>query len=333
MTIENGKMLRDALIERVHTLMVSRRDIFFVTADFGAPRLDLLREECRDRFINVGIAEQNLVTVGTGLALEGYVVFLYGIAPFLVMRAYEQIRINVSILSGLRPMNLNMIGVGTGLSYDVSGPTHHCLEDLGIMRMLPNLDVFSPCDPTLVNPFIDYCLSEKRPKYIRLDGKPTERIYSHIDEPGIRKGFHELHAGEDICIVSTGYMTHKALRVKNQLSRMGLDIGVIDVFMLKRFDSDALARTLRKYPHIITLEEGFVGKGGLDAMVMDFVANQGVDAAVRNLGFPDRHVFEIGSRECLHGQIGLSEEKIAETIRSFVSTGKDSRQLRLALGA
>jgi transketolase len=317
--INSSKMLRDVLIEKVHAQMTSRRDIFFVTADFGAPRLDLLRKECQDRFINVGIAEQNLVTIGTGLALEGFTVFLYGIAPFLVMRAYEQIRINVSVLSGLRPMNLNMIGVGTGLSYDVSGPTHHCLEDLGIMRMLPNIDIFSPCDPTLVDPFVEYCLSEKRPKYIRLDGKPVTQVYTEFSVSGIRRGFHELQSGESICIVATGYMTHKAIRVRDLLSRSGLNIGVVDVFMLKHFDSDSLVETLGNYSHIVTLEEGFVGKGGLDAMIMDLIANRGLEARVKNLGFPDRHVFEIGSRESLHGQIGLSEEQIASQIISFVS--------------
>src|SRR5208337_5213045 len=108
-------------------------------ADFGSPKLDKLREDFSDRFINVGIAEQNLVNVSTGLALEGYTVYAYAIAPFLVMRAFEQIRNNMSLLYHTRELNVNLIGVGAGLSYDVSGPTHHSVEDIAIIRTLPNM--------------------------------------------------------------------------------------------------------------------------------------------------------------------------------------------------
>ena len=140
------KMMRDVFIEQVYYRMRDDRNIFFLCADFGSPKLDKLKEDFNDRFINVGIAEQNLINISTGLALEGFTVYAYAIAPFLVMRAYEQIRINLSLHAQLRDVNVNLVGVGAGLSYDVSGPTHHCLEDITIMKVLPNLEVFSPSD-------------------------------------------------------------------------------------------------------------------------------------------------------------------------------------------
>ena len=136
--------MRDVFIEGIYNRMQEDRNLFFISADFGSPKLDRLREDFKDRFINVGIAEQNLINISTGLALEGFTVYAYAIAPFLTMRAYEQIRINLSLHAQLKEININLIGVGAGLSYDVSGPSHHCLEDLSIMRTLPNLIVFSP---------------------------------------------------------------------------------------------------------------------------------------------------------------------------------------------
>ncbi|MEK7376008.1 MAG: transketolase, partial [Candidatus Margulisiibacteriota bacterium] len=197
------KLLRDILIEKIYEKMKTDRDIFFLSADFGSFMLDKLRADFKDRFYNVGIAEQNLINVSTGLALEGYTVFAYGIAPFLIMRAYEQIRINLALLSALRPINVNIIGVGAGLSYDVSGPTHHCLEDIGIIRMLPNIELFCPSDGILMEKLTDHIFKTKSPKYLRLDGKYLPDIYDKESNIEVEKGYCELNKGKDVCIVST----------------------------------------------------------------------------------------------------------------------------------
>ncbi len=119
------QIMRDVLIEQIYQKMFDDERIFFLSADLGSPVLDKVREQFEDRFINVGIAEQNLINVSTGLAFEGFTVYAYAIAPFLTMRAYEQLRVNLSLSSELMELNVNLIGVGAGLSYDVSGPTHH----------------------------------------------------------------------------------------------------------------------------------------------------------------------------------------------------------------
>ena len=114
--------MRDALLDRVWRSMATDDKVFFATADFGSPVLDKIRADHPDRFVNVGIAEQQLINVSVGLALEGYTVFAYAIAPFITMRCYEQIRVSLALLSEVRPMNVNLIGVGAGYSYVVSGP-------------------------------------------------------------------------------------------------------------------------------------------------------------------------------------------------------------------
>jgi transketolase len=312
------KAMRDVFIEQIYHRMHEDHDIFFLCADFGSPKLDYIREDFKDRFINVGIAEQNLINVSTGLALEGYTVYAYAIAPFLTMRAYEQIRVNLSLHAQLREINVNLIGVGAGLSYDVSGPTHHCLEDISIMRTLPNITVFSPSDWVLAQKFVDYSIRVKKPKYIRFDGKPLSQIYENIDDLTLENGFCEIKKGSEICLVSTGYMTHSALNAANTLAKDNINVGVIDVFLLKPMNEDLLFKAIKKYKCIITLEEGFINKGGLDSLVSCVVDSKNMNIRLKRMGFEDAYVFDIGSRDYLHKLNKLDEDSIIKNIKKMI---------------
>jgi transketolase len=312
------KVMRDVFIEQVYYRMRDNRNIFFLCADFGSPKLDKLKEDFKDRFINVGIAEQNLINVSTGLALEGFTVYAYAITPFLTMRAYEQIRINLSLHAQLREVNVNLVGVGAGLSYDVSGPTHHCLEDITIMKVLPNLEVFSPSDWVLAQGFVDYSIRVKKPKYIRLDGKPLPQIYNSIKDFKIERGLSELKKGKKLCLVSTGIMTHKAIRVAKRLSKDGIDIGVIDVFLIKPLNEALFMKALGKYQAVITLEEGFINNGGLDSLVLQLINRKSIRIKFKNMGFSQRYVFDIGSRDYLHKLNKLDEGSIIKNIKGLL---------------
>ncbi len=310
--------MRDAFIEELHGRMREDESIFFLSADFGSPRLDSIRKDFGGRFLNVGIAEQNLVNVSTGLALEGFTVYAYAIAPFLTMRAYEQIRINLALQSQLKELNVNLVGVGAGMSYDVSGPTHHCLEDLSIMRTLPNIVVFSPSDTNLTRRFVDYSIKVKAPKYLRFDGKALPEIYTDAQGVRIEDGFFEVRKGGEICLVSTGYMTHKAIRAAKLLYEEGVEAGVLDIFLLKPVDADSLYGALRDYRYIVTLEEGFTGKGGLDSVISCVLEERGFNGGIKRMGLGDEYMFDIGSREYLHKSAGLSEEDIIRNIKTIL---------------
>jgi len=309
------KTMRDVFIERIYTRMLDDDTIFFLSADFGSPKLDRLRKDYSDRFINVGIAEQNLINVATGLALEGFTVYAYAIAPFLTMRAYEQIRNNLSLLSRTHDINVNLIGVGAGLSYDVSGPTHHCIEDISIIRTLPNITIFSPSDWVLAEKFVDYSIENKRPKYLRFDSKPLPDIYGDKKTINLEKGFFELAEGNEICLVTTGYMVHTALSAVNTLAEDGVNIGLIDMFLLKPFNSDHLFEKLSKYKYIIAIEEAFIGKGGLDSIISDILSNKESNIKLKKMGFSDNYVFDIGSREHLHKLNNMDKEGIIKNIK------------------
>ena len=311
-----SQSMRDVFLERIHAAMRQRDDIFLVSDDFGSRVLDKIRADFDDRFINVGIAEQNCLNVAAGLALEGYNAYAYGIACFMSMRSFEQIRVNVSMTSQLRPMNLNIVAVGAGMSYDVSGPSHHCLEDLTLLRLLPHVDLFSPSDWQTAARMADYSVAQGGPKYFRLDSKPTPALYGPRDELDLAAGFHELARGDETCIVSTGFMTHVALKAA---ARAFDRVGVIDVFGLKPADEQPLYEALCGYEHIVTLEEGFIKRGGLDAMIGGLLADNGSRARLTRLGVDDRYLFELGGRQHLHRLCGIDEETILTAISPVVT--------------
>jgi transketolase len=297
------KAMRDTFLSSLYEKMKSDKTIFFVAADFGAPILDKIREDYPDRFINVGIAEQNLINVATGLSLEGFTVYAYAIAPFITMRCYEQIRVNISVLSHVRPMNINLIGVGAGVSYAMSGPTHHCLEDLSIMKTLPNMEVFSPSDYMIAEAYVDRTLAIKKPKYIRFDAKPMVALEDTIKQ--FDNGFRVLKIGKNLAIISTGYMSQKAMDIVEEF-----DITLIDLYFINNYDKSKLEESLKDIDTIITIEEAFKNSGGLDAEInFNFK-----DKKIINLGFDKKYTFEIGSREFVHEENGIGEKDIIKVI-------------------
>ena len=301
------RAMRDVFLEVLYENMTKNSNIFFLSADFGSPILDKIKSDFKDRFVNVGIAEQNLINVSTGLALEGFDVYAYAIAPFITMRCFEQIRVNLAIMGEIKELNVNLIGVGAGVSYDMSGPTHHCLEDISIINTLPNIEIFSPSDYALVENYVDRSLKNRYPKYLRFDAKPLKLIENSIKN--FEDGFRVLKKGRKIAIVSTGYMI---LKVIEHIKK--LDVMLVDLYFINRFDHDKLQETLEDIETIITIEEGFIG-GGLSSEINLLFK----DKKVINLGFEKKYHFEIGSREYIHKQNGISISNIMQIIKEINS--------------
>ncbi len=311
--------MRDAFLERIWREMAEDSKIFFTCADFGSPVLDKIRADFPERFVNVGIAEQNLINVSAGLALEGYTVFAYAIAPFITMRCYEQIRVSLALLSEVRPMNVNLIGVGAGYSYVVSGPTHQCYEDLTLMRALPNFQVLSPADHVTAAKFFDACVVTCGPKYLRFDAQVLPVIYEN-GPPNTSSGFHVHKRGDKTCLIATGYMLHTALKAAEALADDGLQVGVVDLFDLARFSAAELYDTLRPYAGIVSLEEGFRGRGGLDSMLFEFIARSNLDAKMLNIGVEGAYHFELGTRTELHEKVGIGPQAVLNSVRAFATS-------------
>jgi transketolase len=313
------RAMRDAFLERTWQAMAEDEKIFFTSADFGSPVLDKIRSDFPSRFVNVGIAEQNLINVSAGLALEGYKVFAYAIAPFITMRCYEQVRVSLALLSEVRPMNINLIGVGAGYSYVVSGPTHQCYEDITLMRALPNFQVFSPSDHITASAIFDRCHQTVGPKYLRFDAQILPVIYEDT-VPDLQKGFNEHRRGDNICLIAKGYMLHTALKVADALINEGVNVGIIDLFDLARFSSTDLEQLVAPYAGVVTLEEGFRGRGGIDSMFFEFFARRRLNKRLLNIGVEGGYRFELGTREELHEMVGIGPAVVLDKIKEFLGS-------------
>jgi transketolase len=311
--------MRDVLLDRIWHAMSNEPKIFFLSADFGSPVLDKIRADFPDRFANVGVAEQNLINITAGLALEGYTVFAYAIAPFITMRCFEQIRVSLALLSEVRPMNVNLIGVGAGYSYVVSGPTHQCYEDLTLMRALPNFRVLSPSDHVSAGALFDVCIQSKTPKYLRFDAQVLPVIYEE-QLPDLNMGFHLHRTGSKVCLIATGYMLHTALKVSSRLSEAGHDVGVIDLFDISNFDAEKLESLISVYDGIVSMEEGFRGRGGVDSLLFEFNARRNLNLRILNIGVQGGYSFELGSREELHEQVGIGPNYVYKNVSNFIKS-------------
>lgn len=324
--------MRDALLEKIWQRMGQDEKVYFTCADFGSPVLDKIRADFPERFVNVGIAEQNLINVSAGLALEGYTVFAYAIAPFITMRCYEQTRVSLALLSEVRPMNVNLIGVGAGYSYVVSGPTHQCYEDMTLMRAMPNFRVLSPSDHISSAALLDVAINNIGPKYIRLDAQVLHPIYEDA-ATAVSRGFAVHRSGKEVCLIATGYMLHTALKVCDELAKVGISAGVIDLIDLVRFDQDLLLEVVTSYGALVSMEEGFKGRGGVDAMLFDLFAERNVRTPYLNIGVEGGYRFELGSRAELHEQVGIGPQSITRKIKSFLALVSNRSSNEVSLNA
>lgn len=308
--------MRDAFLEEIWQSMQKDKTIFFACADFGSPILDKIRADFPDRFVNVGIAEQNLINVAAGLSLEGYKVFAYAIAPFITMRCYEQVRVNLALLSKVRPMNVNLIGVGAGYSYVVSGPTHQCYEDITLMRALAGMKVLSPSDHISAKALFKTCVEQTGPKYLRFDAQVLPVLYE--DEKQVaNQNYVERHTGSKVCMIATGYMTQTAQKVRETLAAQGIDVGLVDLFDLSQGAAAQLDGILNRYKAVVTMEEGFINCGGLDAHIGSHAAAYHPSLRLMHLGVTPNYHFELGTRAELHDSVGLGVETIADKIKSL----------------
>lgn len=262
------------------------------------------------QFLNTGIAEQNMIGTAAGLAQEGHCVFATSFAPFASMRCYEMIRSYLGYMN----LNVKVVGLASGLSMGVGGNTHYGLEDLAIMRVIPNITVLSPADCTETVKSVQALLENKGPAYLRLTGIGGNPIvYKEDYNFQIGKGI-VLREGKDIAIVATGTMVYEALRAARLLQKSDLTVTVVDMHTIKPLDTALLDQLLLNHKLIVTVEEHSI-VGGLGSAVAEYKA--GVEKTPRQvmIGLPDMFG-KAGEYKYLMEQYGLTADKIADRIRS-----------------
>ncbi len=302
---------RDAFWGRIYELARQDKDIILVTADMGAPALDKFRTDLRAQYIDVGIAEQQAVALATGLALCGKKTFAYAIAPFISLRCYEHIRVDLASMN----LPVTLVGVGAGVSYDDSGPTHHAVDDLSALRILPNLKIHNITDSIMARAFADISCELDCPNYVRLDRKILPDIYEEGTDFSL--GLTVLAPNADICIVATGNMVHRALEVREELKNKGRDVGVIDVYTLP-VNEDAFIDIVGNVKQIVTLEEHTL-PGGLGSMICEVLADNGILKPIKRLGmdFMAGYCYKYGGRNNIQSLYGLDKDSLLNTILSL----------------
>ena len=262
--------MRKTSLEMVHRLARKDKRVLFIGSDLGAGVLDQMREEMPERWIMEGVSEQHIVGMAAGLAMEGFIPYVNTIATFLTRRCYEQLVIDI----GLHCVPVRLIGNGGGLVYAPLGPTHQAIEDLGIMRMIPNMTVVAPCDAAEMERVMKETASWPGPIYIRL-GKGGEDIVSK-EENGfsIGKGILMREPGEAVFIV-TGVMLQTALASSQRLDGTGVRVGVLHLPTIKPLDEDIIREVGSRVETVIVLEEHSI-LGGLGSAVAEVFMEAGI---------------------------------------------------------
>ncbi len=303
--------MRDAFLDELYDIAREDQRVIFISNDFGAPSLDKFREDLTDQFIHIGIAEQNMVNVATGLAMAGKIVYMYSIAPFLPLRCFEQIRVHLS----LKGFHVTGLMVGAGYSYDLSGPTHQALEDIAIMNSLPGMTIYNASDCVMGAAFARMSYQNPGPKYIRFDREVLPSLYKKNKD--FSAGIGILKEGRDLTIVATGIMTHRAFEVADQLAEHSIEAGVIDLYRIKPLNEDLLLEATRKTGRILTIEESFVSSG-IGNILSGLITEQGEGLKLKRLGIPDRYFSQGGDRKNLQRLCGLDEESITKTTMEWL---------------
>ena len=287
--------------------------IILMTADLGFSVFEEFIEILPKQYINVGVAEQNMTGMASGLAMEGYIPFIYSIIPFVTMRNFEQIRNDICY----QHQNVKIIGVGAGFSYGPYGHTHHALEDIGVLRTLPEMTIIAPGDPTEVKLATKAILTMKGPCYLRL-GKAGEPIlYETEPKFEIGKGI-VLVEGNDVTVIATSTMVGRAMEVGKQLKKKGIETRVVSMHTIKPIDGDLIRRVVQKTRVMVSLEEHSI-IGGLGSAVSEVLAEGGIGIPFQRIAVPDRFTKEIGFQEYMREKNGLGEEQIMKTIQLLLA--------------
>ena len=297
----------------------------FLSADFGAPALDEFRQDLPNQFINMGIAEQNMIDVAAGLALSGKKVFCYAMAPFITSRAYEQIKCSLSSMN----LPVTLIGVGVGLGYDHSSMTHVQLEDIACMRTISHLEILTPVDKTMAKAVINFTIENPALRYIRVErlveGGDYESIYLSAEAKrvcGLGLGRVDRHKWEtDVLIISWGDMVRVALQASEILRlKNDLIVGVVDMVRASPIPGKLLDVGLSGSKALLIVEE-HVMAGGIGSAIVDALVDCDSDLRhlpIRRMGIEDGYKIVNGDRKHLREHFEIDEMSIVEAVHLLI---------------
>ena len=298
--------MRKMALDCVYKLSKLDDRVIFVGSDLGPGVLDKMKTEFPDRFFMEGVSEQYIVGMAAGLAMEGFIPYVNTIATFLTRRCYEQVAVDLCI----HDLPVRLIANGGGGVYAPLGPTHLAIEDIAIMRALPNMAVVAPCDADEMNRLMMSTLEWPHPIYIRL-GKGGDKIVSE-EKNGFELGKSiKMRTGIDCLFITTGVMTQLALETADLLKADGVDVGVLHVHTIKPFDHAGVIAAMKDVRAVVTVEEHIVN-GGLGSAVLESCSelNPELLPKISRIGIPDKFATEYGSQNSLLKHWGITSSTL-----------------------
>ena len=305
--------MRKACLDWVHKLAKEDPRVVFIGSDLSPGLLEEMRREMPDRWFMEGIAEQNVVGMAAGMAMEGLIPYANTIATFFSRRSYEQVAIDCC----LHNVPVRLVSNGGGLVYAPLGPTHLAIEDIAIMRALPNMTVMACCDAEEMKRFMDASLQWKGPIYIRL-AKGGDPIVSRAEngfEIGKAITMRKSADRAPVVLMTTGVMTTNGLKAADLLQAEGIDVSVVHFHTIKPLDTAAVLELARSARLVVTIEEG-IAIGGFGSAVTDVLVDELGPSMphMKRIALPDSFCKNYGVQNDLFEIYGLSPEKIAKTV-------------------
>ncbi|HVL11917.1 MAG TPA: transketolase C-terminal domain-containing protein [Gemmata sp.] len=307
--------MRERCLKTITELAGEDDRVVFVGSDLGVGVMADFKARYPDRFFMEGVAEQNLVGLAAGMAMEGRVVYLNTIATFLTRRCFEQVAVDLCMHNA----NVRLVGNGGGVVYAPLGPTHLATEDVAILRALPNMTILAPADAEEMARAVRATLHHQGPVYIRV-AKGHEPVVT-ADTAAFRIGKAvEMRDGHDALIVTTGIGLQVSLAAADRLTAEGIDATVLHMPTIKPLDTDSLAAAAERVPAIVTVEEHSV-VGGLGSAVAEYLAESDLldGRKFRRVGFPDVFPAGYGDQAGMMRRYGITADAVAGLVRQLLT--------------
>jgi transketolase len=301
--------MRNAFIDQLTILAEENDKIFLIVGDLGFGVIENFEKKFPKQFLNAGVAEQNMMGMAAGLASAGYQVFVYSIGNFPVFRCLEQIRNDVCY----QELDVSIVSVGTGLSYGTLGYSHHAIDDIGVMKALPGMTIYSPADPIETRQALMASLSIKTPKYFRL-GKSGEPCIFDSHSSNF-PDWSALSTGDQLLLLTTGALTGEAIDAAKKLSAEGIEISVYSIPVLKPLQIEKAL--FEKHKNLLIVEEHSIS-GGLGSIISEQVAQMGLKQNLSILGIPDFVNHELGSQNYLRNYFKIDSQGIVNKVKEML---------------
>lgn len=298
--------MRQAFNEELLKIAHKDKRVFMVLSDIGYGEIEPFANAFKERFINCGVAEQNMTGVACGIAMEGNTAITYSIANFPTLRCLEQIRNDVCYHNA----NVKIIVIGGGLAYGPLGISHHSTEDIAIMRALPNMVVLAPSDIPETRKATHAMMNYNGPVYLRCGYKGEKDIHENDFDFVIGKGIHVME-GKDISILFTGTIGYNAKLASQELKKKGISVNLISIPTVKPIDKELIIACVKSTGAILTVEEHNLS-GGFGSAVAEVLADSGICNLVKfkRIALPDIYVSKVGTHDWLRDYYGLGTNNI-----------------------